>query len=150
MIKLSFTEEDKLLMRMSEMPNEKIAGVFMKEFNGTNPKMTAYMDIIEKRIGKNTANKRMLDTFAPKLIGARIGSENYARIMDEERERQKLGEKTSRVVNTIIDKLLHEDDEDENPRGFIGEIVDKIKSKMPQRSDLKRQFRGSDKDSLQG
>ena len=150
MIKLSFTEEDKLLMRMSEMPNEKIAGVFMKEFNGTNPKMTAYMDIIEKRIGKNTANKRMLDTFAPRLIGARIGAENYARIMDEERERQKLGEKTSRVVNTIIDKLLHEDDEDENPRGFIGEIVDKIKSKMPQRSDLKRQFRGSDKDSRQG
>lgn len=133
MIKFSFTEEDKLLMRMSEMPSEKIAGVFMKEMNGTNPKMSAYMDIIEKRIGKNTANKRMTDTFAPQLTGARIGSEGYTRIMDEEREKLKLGEKTARVVDTLIDKLLHDDDEDLYGRGFFGEIVDMIKSKIPQR-----------------
>ena len=133
MIKLSFTDEDQLLMRMSEMPNEKIAGVFMKEMNGTNPKMSAYMDLIEKRIGKNTANKRMTDTFAPSLIGARIGSESYTRIMDEEREKLKLGEKTSRLVDTIIDKLLHEEDDDIAPRGFLGEIVDRIKFKMPKK-----------------
>ena len=133
MIKLSFTEEDQLLMRMSEMPSEKIAGVFMKEMNGTNPKMSAYMDLIEKRIGKNTANKRMTDTFAPSLIGARIGSESYTRIMDEEREKLKLGEKTSRLVDTIIDKLLHEEDDDIAPRGFLGEIVDRIKFKMPKK-----------------
>ena len=133
MIKLSFTEEDQLLMRMSEMPSEKIAGVFMKEMNGTNPKMSAYMDLIEKRIGKNTANKRMTDTFAPSLIGARIGSESYTRIMDEEREKLKLGEKTTRLVDTIIDKLLHEEDDDSASRGFLGEIVDRIKFKIPKK-----------------
>ena len=133
MIKLSFTEEDQLLMRMSEMPSEKIAGVFMKEMNGTNPKMNAYMDLIEKRIGKNTANKRMTDTFAPSLIGAHIGSESYTRIMDEEREKLKLGEKTTRLVDTIIDKLLHEEDDDSASRGFLGEIVDRIKFKIPKK-----------------
>ena len=137
MIKLSFTDDDRLLMRMSEMPNEEIANVFLKEMNVTNPKMSAYMDIIEKRIGKNTANKRMTDTFAPRLIGARIGSENYTRIMDEEREKLKLGEKTTKIVDTLIDKLLHDDEDDNSHRGFLSEIVDRIKSKMPQRTKNK-------------
>lgn len=134
MIKLSFTEDDQLLVRMSEMPNEKIANVFLKEMNGTNPKLSSYMDMIEKRIGKNTANKRVTDTFAPRLIGARIGSESYGRIMDEERERLKSSERTSRVVDGIIDKLLRDDDsDDEGPFAFFGEIVDRIKLRMPQK-----------------
>ena len=138
MIKLSFTEEDKLLMRMSEMPNENIAGVFMKELNGTNPKMTAYMDMIERRVGKNATNKRVTDTFAPRLVGARIGSEHYNRIMDEERERMKLSERTSRIVDTIVDKLLRDEDEGDNARGFLGEIADRIKMKLPKRTKNKR------------
>ena len=144
MIKLSFTSEDQLLMRMTEMPNENIANVFLKELNGTNPKMSAYMDLIEKRIGKNTANKRVLDTFAPRLIGARIGSENYSRIMDEERQKQKSAAKTSKVVDTIIDKLLRDEDEEEGSLGFIGEIVDRIKSRMPQRSRSKGSLPSAD------
>ena len=138
MIKFSFTEDDQLLVRMSEMPNERIANVFLKEMNGTNPKLSSYMDMMEKRIGKNTANKRVIDTFAPRLIGARIGSENYSRIMDEEREKLKLGEKTAKVVDTIIDKLLRDDESDEGGSlGFLGEIVDRIKAKIPQRGKNK-------------
>lgn len=136
MIKFSFTDDDKLLMRMSEMPNEKIANVFLAEMNVTNPKMSAYMELIEKKVGKNAANKRMTDTFAPRLTGARIGSENYTKIMDEEREKLKLGEKTVKLVDTLIDKLLHDDD-DYSSRGFFGEIVDRIKSKMPQKAKNK-------------
>lgn len=133
MMKFSFTDEGQLLLRMSEMPNEKIANVFLKELNGTNPKMSAYMDIIDKRIGKNTASKRMTETFAPRLVGARVGSENYSRIMDEERERQRLGAKTSGLLDGVINKLLSDDETDDGGTGFLGEIVDKIKSKIPQK-----------------
>ena len=94
------------------------------------------MELIEKKVGKNAANKRMTDTFAPRLTGARIGSENYTKIMDEEREKLKLGEKTVKLVDTLIDKLLHDDD-DYSSRGFFGEIVDRIKSKMPQKAKNK-------------
>ena len=139
MIKFSFTDEDKLLMRMYEMPNEKIGEVFLKEFNATNPKMTSYMNIIEKRIGKNVANKRMLDTFAPSLVGARVGSEKYTSIMDEEREKTRLLEKTTKFVDSVIDKLLHDDEVDEElQRGFISEIVDKIKLRIPAKSSKKK------------
>ena len=130
-IKFSFPEDDMLLMRMSEMPSEKIAGVYMSELSATNPKMAFVMDIIEKRIGKNTANKKLTDTFAPRLIGARIGSDRYTEIMDAQREKQKALEKSNKVIDTIVDKLLHE--EDDSSRGFLGEIVDRIKMRIPQR-----------------
>ena len=133
LIKFSLVDDGKLLMRMSEMPNEKIADVFMSEFVATNPKMAFLVDIIEKRIGKNVANKRMSDTFAPQLIGAQIGSEKYTEIMDCEREKQKSSQKTGKVIDTLVDKLLHEDDDD-SPRGFLGEIVDRIKARLPQRA----------------
>ena len=129
-IKLSFPEEDKLLMRMSEMPNEHIASVFMSEIGATNPKMAFVVDLIEKKMGKNVTSKRLTDTFAPQLIGARVGSENYTKIMDSEREKQKAQEKTSRVIDTVVDKLLRDD---EDSRGFFGEIVDRIRAKIPQK-----------------
>ena len=132
-IKISFPEEDKILMRMSEMPSERIADVYMSELNGTNPKMSFVMDLIEKRIGKNAADKKLKETFSPQLTGARIGSECYSRVMDEERERLKAQEKSNKVIDTIIDKLLHEDDDDDQ-RGFFGEIVDRIKARIPQRT----------------
>ena len=127
-IKFSLPEEDKLLMRMSEMPNDHIANVFMAEMGATNPKMTFVVDLIEKRLGKNVTNKRLTDTFAPQLIGARVGSERYTEIMDAEREKQKAVEKSAKVIDTIVDKLLHEDEEDS--RGFFGEIMDRIKARI--------------------
>ena len=133
-IKLSFTDDDQLLVRMSEIPGEQIANVFLREFDATAPKMSAYMEMIEKRIGKNTANKRVTDTFAPRLIGARVGSENYSRIMDEESSKQRNIEKTTKVIDSIIDKLLRDgDDDDFSTSGFINEIVGKIRSRIPQK-----------------
>ena len=129
-IKFSFIEDDTLLMRMTEMPSEKIADVFMAELNATNPKMSFVMDIMEKKMGKNVANKRLIDTFAPRLIGARIGSECYTKVMDTEREKLKAAEKTNKVIDALIDKLLHDDD-DSSQKSFIGEIVDRLKLKIP-------------------
>ena len=116
-------------MRMSELPNHTIADVYMSELGATNPKMATVMDIIEKRIGKASANKKLVDTFAPQLIGAKKGSENYTAIMDCEREKQKSSEKTNKIIDAIVDKLLHEDEDDQ--KGFFGEIVDRIKARIP-------------------
>ena len=128
MMKFSYTDDGRLIARFSEMPSEKIAEVFLKEMNGTNPKMTSYMNLIERRLGKNATGKRIADAFSPALIGARIGSPAYAVVMDEERERAHLDDRTARLIDLVVNKLLHEDEED-SERGFIGDIVDKIKQK---------------------
>ena len=52
--------------------------------------------------------------------------------MDAERERIRLLEKTTKFIDSVVDKLLHDEDEDSSTqRGFIDEIVDKIKARIP-------------------
>ena len=130
-IKFSMPEEDKLLMRMSETPGEYIASVFIAEMSATNPKMAFVSEFLEKRLGKNVTSKRLTDTFSPQLVGARVGSERYSEIMDCEREKQKASEKTSKLIDTVVDKLLR--DSEEESRGFFGEIVDRIRARIPQK-----------------
>ena len=145
MIKLTLGDGGRLVMRLSEMPDERIAERLLKELDGTNPRMSAYMHIIEKRLGKNVANKRVKDTFSPTLIGARTGSTDYAAILEEENEKQRLAAKSIRWLDALVERLLH-DDEDEDPeQGFIGDIVGKIKLRIP-----KRQSKIGDKNGREG
>ena len=146
MIKFALEEDGRLVARLSEMPSEKIAEVFLKEMNGTNPKLTLYMNLIERRLGKNAAGKRVTEAFAPTLIGARIGSPEYSAVMDSERERAHLQDRTSRWIDSLVNKLLHEDEYD-SERGFIGDIVDKIKQKRPKKQKKTAEISSSEKDT---
>ncbi len=143
MIKFTFDNDGSLIMRMSEMPNERIVDVFMAELNATNPRMGFFRDMIDKRVGRNFASSKAAETFAPRLVGARRGAANYTEIMDAEREKLKAGEKTAKVINALIGKLLHENDPDEDEvRGFFGEIAERIRARIPQRARLNGASRG--------
>ena len=145
MFKFSFGERGELLMRMSEMPNQAIADVYISEMQATSPKMTLAMGLIEKKVGKSYVNRKMLETFAPSLIGAKVGTENYTVIMDEEREKLKANEKSARLINTVIEKLFKDDgddaravDDEDNPiRSFFGDIIGRIKEIMPAKAQKK-------------
>lgn len=132
MIKFALEEDGRLVARLSEMPSEKIAEVFLKEMNGTNPKLTLYMNLIERRLGKNATGKRITDAFSPTLIGARIDSPCYAAVMDEGRARAHLQNRSSRWIDALVNKLLHEDETD-SEHGFIGDMVGKLKRKIPKK-----------------
>ena len=138
MFKFSFVDDGRLLMRMSEMPNQLIADVFIDEVVSANNKMNLAVSLIEKRLGRYYVNKKMSDTFAPSLIGARLGSENYQRIMDEEREKQKATEKTVKVINAMVNKMIKDDSDDEEsdtPRkNLFVDILDRIREFIPQKS----------------
>ncbi len=148
-IKLSFIADDTILMRMNEMPSEKIAGVLMNELDATSPKLANFKGMLEKRVGKNFASAKLTDTFSPKLIGARRGSECYTDVMDAEREKLKACERNNKIIDTLVDKLLHDDDGEDDGKGFFGEILERIKLRMPQKTKTvkSRDERSEDTDS---
>lgn len=139
MIKFSFIEDGRLLMRMSEMPNHKIADVFLAEMSFTDPRMAFIISLLENRIGKNFMQKKVEEVFSPRLIGARVGAENYTAIMDEEREKLKANEKTVKFIDGIVKKFFHDEEEElrdecrekSSIRTFFADIVERIKSKLP-------------------
>ena len=136
MIKLSFNEDGSLKVRMSENPNNRIADIYLSEMSETNPRLAFFYDLLNKRLGKNFVEGRLDAAFSPILIGARVGATNYTAIMDAEREKLKANVKTVRIINTLIEKFIHDEDEmDERDRSdfrqFIGDIFERIKQKLP-------------------
>ena len=144
MIKLSFNEDGSLLMRMSEMPNHKIADVYLEEMTLTNPALSLVFGIFEKRVGENIVAKKLRDGFNPVLTGARIGTENYTEIMDKEREVARVNLKNARLIDAVVKKFFHDADAEEREaevedyersgfRAFLGDVMDRIKAKFPQK-----------------
>ena len=105
--------EGGLLMRMTELPNNSIANVFLSDLSSSGTKMAFFYEMVERRMGKNFAVKKLEEAFAPRMIAARIGSENYTALMDSERERVRAGEKSAKLISTLVTKFLHEEDEEE-------------------------------------
>ena len=161
MFKFSFGERQELLMRMSEMPNQTIADVYLSEMQATSPKMTLAMSLIEKKVGRSYVNRKMLETFAPSLIGARVGAENYSVIMDEEREKLKANEKAAKVIDAVIKKIFGDeelnryipDEDNVSIRSFFGDIIGRIREIMPMKQMMKKdadQLSDSDVLDLEG
>lgn len=144
MIKLSIEEDGSLLVRMSELPNQKIADVYLAEMTLTNPALSMVLGIFEKRVGENIVAKKLRDAFNPRLKGARLGCENYVELMDKERETARLNGKNARFIDAVVKKFFHDADAEERGaevedyersgfRTFIGDVMDRIKQKFPQR-----------------
>ena len=135
-LKLSIVEDGRLLVRMSELPNHHILDRFLVEINSMNPKITFVKDMLEKRVGKHFVERMLEEKFAPALIGARIGADNYTAIMDEEREKLKASERTVKVINTVIERFIRDEADEADklePKGgireFIGDVVDRFRSR---------------------
>ena len=144
MIKLSFREDGSLFMRMSELPNQKIADVYIEEMALTNPAVSLVLGIFEKRIGDNVVKKKLRDAFNPSFVGARVGSENYVAIMDGEREKLKSSMKNAGIIDAVVKKLFHDAEAEERGaevedlersgfRAFLGDVVDRIRQRFPQK-----------------
>ncbi len=142
MIKLSIDDDGRLIMRMSEMPNHNIADVFIESLTQSKSPLTFVLRILEGRLGKNFIQRKLEESFAPTLVGARIGAENYTEIMDEEREKLRTSEKNVKLIDAVVKKFFHDAEEEEESasreegtgvRGFIGDIMDRIRAKFPQK-----------------
>ena len=137
-LKLSFNDDGSLKVRMSEIPNNHIADIYVSDMQKNSPRIAFFYELLNKRLGKNFVETRLENAFSPTLIGARVGSVGYTAIMDAEREKLRTSEKTTRIINTVVEKFFHDEDEmDEEDRAgfrhFIVDIVDRIKQKIPQK-----------------
>ncbi len=140
MIKFSIPEAGRLLMRMSEMPNHRIADVYLDEMTATDARTAFLVRVLENRIGKNFMQRKIQEMFNPYLVGAKVGHEDYMLVLDGEREKIRASEKTVKLVDGIVKKFFHDSEaelEEETDGGvgssfrtFISDVVERIKSKI--------------------
>lgn len=134
-IKLSFPSEGELLVRMDEMPNQRIATSFMQSMPVTNPKTELLSRLLGRRLGENFLEEKVGELFAPILVGARYGSEEFDAILEE--QEQALQQELARTafVSRALQRLSAQrsapsSQDEEREDGLLSQMLSKVKTKV--------------------
>lgn len=135
-IKLSFLSEGELLVRMDEMPNQRIATSFIESMPVTNPKMELISKLLGHKLGDNFFEEKITDLFAPILVGAKYGCVDYTEILEEqERKLQEELARTAILVQTLQKYGARDRGEgDEKRENILTRLFDKVKEKLKKQS----------------
>ncbi len=108
-LRFSFGEDGKIIMRLWENPNEKIAEPLIEGIYTTNPKLAFIAKMLEFKFGTKFINKKMEAVFSPTLIGASVTSRKYADIVANEKARAEEAKRSTEAISALILKSV--DDE---------------------------------------
>ena len=101
-------------MRMSEMPNEKIAEGFLSSIN--SPRTAFVIGMLEKKFGQGFLNKKLNSMFNPTLIGISTERQGYEAIIAAETEIAKENrENSGKLISSLISKFIFDDDTKPSP-----------------------------------
>lgn len=101
-IKFSFGEDGRLVMRMTEIPNEKIAEPLVEGLYTTNPKLAFAIKILERRVGDRFIMRKLESLFSPTLVGANPSSQKYHDILDGEKARADEAKLASGAITALL------------------------------------------------
>ncbi len=112
-IRITVSDDGRMVVRMTEMPNHKIAESLVEGIYATNPKLAFLVSLLERRLGDKFLNKKLNMLFSPTLVGANTSSPHYRSIIASENKKTEAEAKKSRSVAALIEKISnHEDDSD--------------------------------------
>ncbi len=108
-LRFSFGEDGKVIMRLWENPNDKIAEPLIEGIYTTNPKLAFIAKMLEFKLGAKFINKKLEALFSPTLIGASITSRKYEDIVANEKARAEEAKRSTEAISALILKSV--DDE---------------------------------------
>lgn len=101
-IKFTFGEDGRMVMKMSEIPNEKIAEPLIEGIYATNPKFAFAVKMLERRLGDRFINRKLESVFSPVLIGADTHSKKYTDILADEKARAEEAKRSTGAISALI------------------------------------------------
>lgn len=111
-IKFTLQEGGKLVMRMTEIPDAKIAEPLVESIYTTNPKLAFAVNLLERRLGDKFINRKLESVFSPTLVGADTKSDRYYDIVANERARAEEVSRSTKAISALIMKAAGEIRED--------------------------------------
>ena len=111
-IKLNM-DTGRLVMRISETPNQKIAENYLGKI-ASSPKLAFIVGMIEKKLGDGYLEKKLTSVFNPTLYGISKERMGYERILaDESRITRENRENATRLLTAFMNRFILEDTEDD-------------------------------------
>lgn len=101
-MKFTFSDGGKLVLRMTEIPNAKIAEPLVESIYTTNPKLAFAVSLLEKRLGDKFINRKLESLFSPTLVGANTKSDKYYDIVADEKARAEEVSRSTKAISALI------------------------------------------------
>jgi hypothetical protein len=96
-------------MKMTEMPNEKIAEPVIDAIYTMTPKLAFAANLLERRLGDRFIARKLESVFAPTLVGIDTKSEDYYSIVADERRRADEAQRSTKAISAMLLKLASDD-----------------------------------------
>ena len=132
-----------VLMKLSEVPNNRIVEPFIESLPVTNPKLAFAQQMLERRFGADFIKNRLSGIFYPSLLLVREDLKNRDEIIGRETEIANESDKMVKNIVSLISRFVKENSvteetaessEENDKQGFISGIVDMIKKRLSPRS----------------
>ncbi len=108
---------DRLSMRLSETPNDRLLEKFIDNFSGSSPAVALAMDLLKRRFGEDVIIDMAKKTFNPTLLGVSTLNPGYEKMLCELDGTEEPA--VIRLVRSLLDRFFK--DNDDGARGIKGE-----------------------------
>ena len=134
MIVLRHGVEGRIGMSLSEMPNHKILEAYLTSIPASNPAIGLGLDMLEKRFGEGFIHDKVVETFAPRLIGANTAFDGYEEIVNAETLAATEKSRAVKLLCSFVQRFFKDSaPEDPKPqRSFLGGLLDRVRGKRAQ------------------
>lgn len=105
----SFQKDGRILLKMSEMPNEKIAEPLVEAIYTTTPKLAFAVSLLERRVGDRFIARKLESLFSPTLVGVSTSAEDYYSIVEDERARAEEAQRSTKAISAMLLRLASDD-----------------------------------------
>jgi hypothetical protein len=109
-------------VEFTENPNNRMADAILERAMMI-PAISMGVELLEKRFGESFISKKIADTFAPVLIGARRGSERFSEIIAKQKALAEEQSRAVKLMRAFVSRFFAE--------GADGEAKNKSEAKDP-------------------
>lgn len=108
MIRIMRGKDGEVRVEFTENPNNRIADAILDRAMLV-PAIGMGVELLEKRFGESFISKKIADTFAPILVGARRGSRRFGEIIAEQKARAEEQSRAVKLMRSFVSRFFSED-----------------------------------------
>lgn len=128
----------RLDITVTELPGAGLADAFLSEVLASDRRIAFLVDMLNGKMGQGFVAARAEELFRRELIAARVGSRDYARVMEEGRREGRSRARSRAVIDAIVNTFLAEDEGDESRlRELVGSALARLRRGLGQ-SEIKK------------
>ena len=135
-IELSVLDDERVLMSLTELPDEKIVTPFITSLSATGPKLGFALGMLERRYGHGFLENRLERVFSPEIILVRRGCPGEEELLIRENEREETENAVIRSLSALVLRFMRDAPDAETSenrcaadqgRGVLNSVIKRIR-----------------------